>query len=192
MNEPVGRKAVSHQRIVDAASRALRRSGFDDVNVVDVMKTAGLTHGGFYSHFASRDALLSEAVARASEHAGNAITAQAKAFQGAGFSPFRAFVEAYLSSGHVQDCENGCPVAALCGAMPLQAAAVVDTSREIIGNLRRLVLQYLPAGLPRDSAWSIASTLVGAVQLARALGDSQQGRAVIAAAKRDLLERYAS
>jgi TetR/AcrR family transcriptional regulator, transcriptional repressor for nem operon len=192
MNEPVGRKAVSHQRIVDAASRALRRSGFDDVNVVDVMKTAGLTHGGFYSHFASRDALLSEAVVRASEHAGNAITTQAKAFQGAGFTPFRAFVEAYLSSAHVQDCENGCPVAALCGAMPLQAAAVVDTSREIIGNLRRLVLQYLPAGIPRDTAWSIASTLVGAVQLARALGDSQQGRAVVAAAKRDLLERYAS
>jgi TetR/AcrR family transcriptional regulator, transcriptional repressor for nem operon len=192
VNEPVGRKAVSHQRIVDAASRALRRSGFDDVNVVDVMKTAGLTHGGFYAHFASRDALLSEAVARASEHAGNAIAAQVKAFQGAGFSPFRAFVEAYLSAGHVQDCENGCPVAALCGAMPLQAAAVVDAARGIIGNLRGLVLQYLPAGIPRDSAWSIASTLVGAVQLARALGDSQQGRAVIAAAKRDLLERYAS
>jgi TetR/AcrR family transcriptional repressor of nem operon len=192
MNKPVGRKAVSHERIVDAASRDLRRSGFHGVAVVDVMKSAGLTHGGFYAHFASRDALLAEAVTRASDNAADAIKTQAKNFQGAGLSPFRAFVESYLSASHVEDCENGCPVAALCGEMPSQAGHVADASRHIVGNLRRLVLQFLPPGVPREMAWSVASTLVGAVQLTRALGDTQQGKAVIAAAKRDLLERYDS
>jgi TetR/AcrR family transcriptional repressor of nem operon len=190
VSESVGRRAISHERIIEAASRELRRSGFKGVNVAAVMKTAGLTHGGFYAHFDSRDALLSEAMVRASEHAAEAIKTQVKSLQAVGISPFRAFVEAYLSAAHVEDCESGCPVAALCGDMPLQAAAVVDTSRHAIGNLRRLVLQFLPRDLPRDTAWSVASTLIGAVQLARALGHAFQARAVIAAAKRDLIERY--
>jgi TetR/AcrR family transcriptional regulator, transcriptional repressor for nem operon len=190
VNASLGRKAISHERIVEAASRDLRRSGFEGVNVAGVMKTAGLTHGGFYAHFDSRDALLSEAMARASENAAEAINNQVESLQGSGMSPFRAFVEAYLSAAHVEDCGSGCPVAALCGDIPLQAAEVVDTSRHAIGSLRRLVLQFLPRDLPRDTAWSVASMLIGAVQLARALGDTPQAKAVIAAAKRDLIERY--
>lgn len=190
MSESAGRKAISHGRIVEAASRDLRRAGFEGVNVAAVMKAAGLTHGGFYAHFDSRDGLLSEAMTRASEDAAESIKTQIKSFEDVGLSPFRAFVEAYLSAAHVDNCESGCPVAALCGEIPLQAAEVVDTSRHAIGNLRRLVLQFLPRDLPRDSAWSVASMLVGAVQLARALGDGSQAKAVIAAAKRDLLDRY--
>jgi AcrR family transcriptional regulator len=190
VNESPGRKAISHERIVEAASRDLRRSGFEGVNVAGVMKTAGLTHGGFYAHFDSRNALLSEAIVRASENAVEAIKNQVNSLRDAGVRPFRAFVEAYLSAAHVEDCESGCPVAALCGDMPLQAAEVVDTSRHAVGNLRRLVLQFLPRDLPRDTAWSVASMLIGAVQLARALGDTPQARAVITAAKRDLIERY--
>jgi TetR/AcrR family transcriptional repressor of nem operon len=190
VSESVGRKAISHERIIEAASRDLRRSGFEGVNVAAVMKTAGLTHGGFYAHFDSRDALLSEAMVRASDNAAEALKTQVRSFQDVGISPFRAFVEAYLSAAHVEDCASGCPVAALCGGMPLQAAEVVNTSRDAIGSLRRLVLQFLPRDLPRDTAWSVASMLIGAVQLARALGDAPQARAVIAAAKRDLIERY--
>src|ERR1700728_3111162 len=109
VSESVRREAISHERIIESASRDLRRSGFDGVNVAAVMKTAGLTHGGFYAHFDSRDALLSEAIVRASENAVEAIKTQVNALQEAGTSPFRAFVEAYLSAAHVQDCESGCP-----------------------------------------------------------------------------------
>jgi TetR/AcrR family transcriptional repressor of nem operon len=190
VSESIGRKAISHERIVDAAARDLRRSGFEGVNVAAVMKSAGLTHGGFYAHFDSRDALLSEAIVRASENAGETIKTQVDTLQDAGSSPFKALVEAYLCAPHVEDCASGCPIAALCAGMPLQAADVVDTSRQAIGNLRRLVLQFLPRDLPRDTAWSVASTLIGAVQLARALGHTAQARAVVAAVKRDLIERY--
>src|SRR4051812_35369906 len=55
------RKEASHERIVDVAARAIRRSGYAGTGVADIMKEAGLTHGGFYAHFASRDALLAEA-----------------------------------------------------------------------------------------------------------------------------------
>ena len=94
MSESVGRKAISHERIVEAAARDLRGSGFGGVNVAAVMKIAGLTHGGFYAHFDSRDALLSEAMVRASENAAEAIKTQVEGLQDAGISPFRAFVEA--------------------------------------------------------------------------------------------------
>ncbi|OXC91401.1 TetR family transcriptional regulator, partial [Achromobacter sp. KAs 3-5] len=61
------RKEQSHERIVDAAARAIRRAGYSGVGVADVMKEAGLTHGGFYAHFPSRDALLAAAMERAGQ-----------------------------------------------------------------------------------------------------------------------------
>ena len=61
----VGRKEITHERIVEVAARAIRRSGYDGTGVADIMKEAGLTHGGFYAHFASREALLAEAADRA-------------------------------------------------------------------------------------------------------------------------------
>ena len=60
-----GRKELTHDRILDVAARAIRRAGYDGVGVADIMKEASLTHGGFYAHFASRNALLAEAVQRA-------------------------------------------------------------------------------------------------------------------------------
>ena len=65
MNLPPSRREASHERIVEAASRDLRKNGYAGVGVADVMAQAGLTHGGFYAHFDSRDALLAEAIARA-------------------------------------------------------------------------------------------------------------------------------
>ena len=65
----VRRKDVTHERIVEAAARAIRRSGYDGTGVADIMKDAGLTHGGFYAHFASREAMLAEAADRAGAEA---------------------------------------------------------------------------------------------------------------------------
>ncbi|HEX7952739.1 MAG TPA: helix-turn-helix domain-containing protein, partial [Burkholderiales bacterium] len=58
-------KEASHERIVSAAARAIRRSGYDGTGVADIMKEAGLTHGAFYAHFTSREAMLTEAASRA-------------------------------------------------------------------------------------------------------------------------------
>jgi TetR/AcrR family transcriptional regulator, transcriptional repressor for nem operon len=190
MNELKGRKAISHERIVDEASHAVRRLGYHGVNVTEVMRAAGLTHGGFYAHFASRDALLSAAVTKAGAEIIDLLHGQIDRLGAVGASPVRALVETYLSMDHVRDCENGCPLPILCAEMPRQASEVIGASRRLIDNLHRLLLEVLPAGTEPNAAWPIASALVGAVQLARALGDGEQASIVLADTKSNLLARY--
>lgn len=194
MNEPSGRKAISHERIVGVASRAVRRLGYHGVNVTEVMREARLTHGGFYAHFASRDALLSEAVARAGTDIADVMRGQIERWGGVGASPFRAVVETYLSMAHVHDCENGCPVSLLTGDMARQVPEVLAPSRRLIDNLHGLVKGVLPASAPPDAAWTVTSALLGAVQLARALvdGDSASASAILADTRSNLLARYDS
>lgn len=184
------KKAHSRHRIVDAASRSVRRAGFHGVGVADVMQQAGLTHGGFYAHFPSRDALLAEAVVQASKEIGTLISANVDRLARDGQGRFRAFVDTYLSDTQIADCEHGCPVAALCGEMPQQTPPVLEASRQIVGNLHRLVQQAMPAHQSSEAAWAATSALVGAMQLARALGDNAQGKAVLAAARAELIARY--
>src|SRR5271156_5229779 len=71
-------KAVSHRRIVTAAAARIRRAGVDGLSVADLMREAGLTHGGFYRHFGSRDDLVAEAIERALHEGGQAVAAVAK------------------------------------------------------------------------------------------------------------------
>ena len=188
----LGKKAISHQRILNAASKQVRRSGFDGVGVVDVMKEAGLTHGGFYSHFASKEALLAEAAVHASKDMDTIIRANVAALAQRGQSTFSAFVETYLSDSHMSDCEDACPVAALCGEMPRQGAEVLDSSRRIVTILYKLVQQMLPPGSSVEAAWTVSSTLIGAMQLARAIGNNPKGKAVLAAARAELIDNYDS
>ena len=192
MTELSGRKALSHQRIVDVASRAIRRQGYDGVNVTEVMRAAKLTHGGFYAHFASRDALLAEAVAQAGADIAQAVREQSARLVAGGASPFRAMVEIYLSIEHVRDCDNGCPVSLLSGEMFRQVPEVAEPSRRLVVGLHEQVKRALPAAAAPDAAWTVASTLLGAVQLARALvgSDPATAVAVLADAKRNLLARY--
>jgi AcrR family transcriptional regulator len=192
MPELSGRKAVSHQRILDVASRAVRRHGYGGVNVTEVMHAAKLTHGGFYAHFASRDALLAEAVTQAGEDIARAVRDQSQRLVATGMSPFRAYVEIYLSIEHVRDCDNGCPVSLLSGEMFRQAPEVAAPSRRLVANLHAQVKQALPAGAAPTAAWAATSALLGAVQLARALiaHDAKAAQAVLADTKKDLLARY--
>jgi AcrR family transcriptional regulator len=194
MPELTGRKAVSHERILDVASRAIRREGYGGVNVTEVMRAAQLTHGGFYAHFASRDALLAEAVAQAGADIAQALRERSEQLVARGASPFRAFVEIYLSLEHVRDCENGCPVSLLSGEMFRQAPEVAEPSRRLITEMHARVRKVLPPDAPREAAWAVASAVLGAAQLARALagGDERAAKAVLADTKKDLLARYDS
>src|SRR5690242_353797 len=112
-------KQATHERIVDAAARAIRRSGYHGTGVADIMKAAGLTHGGFYAHFSSRDALLAEAADRAGSESVQLL--QALAASASGPQALRSMIEGYLSKGHLESAETGCPVAALGSEMPRQA-----------------------------------------------------------------------
>src|SRR5438477_151740 len=110
-NARAAAKEASHERIVSVAARAIRRSGYAGTGVADIMKEAGLTHGAFYAHFASRDAMLAEAASRAcaeSAAAASEVAAGAPAQQA-----LKAMLHGYLSPQHVDQVESGCPLAAL-------------------------------------------------------------------------------
>jgi AcrR family transcriptional regulator len=184
------KKALSHERILSIAARSVRRQGFRGAGVAEVMKEAGLTHGGFYSHFESRDELLARAVERASQEIAEVLTTHASQLRQKGLSAFRAFVETYLSEGQIADRENGCPVAALCGEFPNQAPTVVDSSRIAVGNLVRLVEDAMGKGAESSDVWAVTGALIGAMQLARTFGDNAKGRAVLSSARASLLSKY--
>ena len=186
------RKALTHERILDTAARAIRRAGFQGVGVADIMKEAGLTHGGFYAHFASRDALLVEALEHAGQQSADRLNRGNSARQAQGASPFRALIEGYLSDRHLIDTEGGCAVAALAGEMPRQAPEVRAAAAQRVRSLVQRVANTLPEGTPPDAAAAVASQLVGALQLARALGNNAEGKALLAANRHALLAQHQS
>jgi TetR/AcrR family transcriptional repressor of nem operon len=184
------RKALTHERILDTASRAIRRAGFQGVGVADIMKQAGLTHGGFYAHFASRDALLAKALVHAGQQSAERIAKGNAAREAKGASPFRAMVEGYLSDRHLSGTENGCAVAALASEMPRQSPEVRAAAAQRVRGLMAMVERALPEGAAPGTAAAIASQMVGALQLARALGDNAEGRALLAANRQALLAQH--
>lgn len=185
---PQTRKEETHDRIVAVASRALRRNGYAGVGVADVMREAGLTHGGFYAHFASREALLAEALERAGRDSLAAVEQAVQTRRSRRASPFRALVEAYLGEEHLHATDSGCPVAALGGEMPRQAAELRDASARRVQGLIRLVEQALPPGR-QSAAPVIAASLVGTLQVARALGGSE-ALSLLAASRKALLQQH--
>ena len=186
------RKALTHERILDTAARVIRRAGFQGVGVADIMKEAGLTHGGFYAHFASRDALLAEALAHAGRQSAERISKGKATREARGASPFRALVEGYLSERHLSGTENGCAMAALASEMPRQSPDVRAAAAQRVRGLIELVQASLPAGFEITQAPAIASQMVGALQLARALGDNAEGRALLADNRNALLAHFDS
>lgn len=192
MAGPASRKEQSHERIVDAAARAIRRVGYAGVGVADVMKEAGLTHGGFYAHFPSRDAMLVAAMERAGRDGAARMTQSIARRRAEGASPLRALVEGYLSETHLASCEGGCPISALASEMPRQSPEVREMSASRVQGLVEVVGRALPADAAPQAAMAITSNLVGAIQLARALGDNAQGRAMLAAARESILAQYDS
>jgi TetR/AcrR family transcriptional repressor of nem operon len=187
----LSKRDLTHDRIVDVAARALRRNGYEGVGVADVMKEAGLTHGGFYAHFQSRDAMLAEALARAGRDSSASMSESIQARVARGQSAFRAFVETYLSDAHLSGTEQGCPVAALGSEMSRQPPELLAGSAERVRALIEGVQRVLPVqDDAKAKAQIVASAIVGAVQLARVLGANAQGRALLAAARKSLLAQY--
>src|SRR3954469_5626723 len=112
------RKEATHERIVETAARAIRRSGYGGTGVADIMKEAGLTHGGFYAHFDSREGMLAEAADRAGADTVAFLTRVAAAAPHQ--HELEAMLRTYLSKEHVESAETGCVVAALGSEMPRQ------------------------------------------------------------------------
>ncbi|MCR5885062.1 TetR/AcrR family transcriptional regulator [Rhizobacter sp. J219] len=190
MTKPPSRSELSHERIVEAAARAIRRSGYAGTGVASVMKEAGLTHGGFYAHFKSRDALLAEAVSRAGQANAGRLERKVEALAREGVSPLRVLVESYLSDEHLEALETGCVVSALLSEMPRQAPEVREASaRRVLGLVER-VRVALPPGADPASAALITAAMVGGLQIARAIGTGAEAKAMLKSIREGLLAQY--
>ena len=165
-------KEATHERIVEAAARAIRRSGYDGTGVADIMKDAGLTHGGFYAHFPSREAMLAEAADRAGRESVEMMGRIAATMPPQ--QTLQAMMQAYLSKAHVEGVEAGCATAALGSEMPRQAPEVRRAATRRIKEMIDLVARQLPNwGQPgaHEHALVTVATMVGALVLARAVDD---------------------
>jgi TetR/AcrR family transcriptional regulator, transcriptional repressor for nem operon len=174
-----GRKDATHERIVEAAARAIRRSGYSGTGVADIMKDAGLTHGGFYAHFASREAMLAEAADRAG---GEGVATVARVAAAAPpRQALQAMMRAYLSKAHMEAVETGCGVAALCSETPRQAPEVRRAATRRIKEMIDLVARESPDwGQPgaHEHALVTVAAMVGALALARAVDDPRLSEAI--------------
>lgn len=180
-------KEATHERIVEVAARAIRRSGYNGTGVADIMKEAGLTHGGFYAHFPSREAMLAEAADRAGIETVTASTRIAAAAPPN--KALQSLLRAYLSKAHVEGVEKGCPIAALGSEMPRQAPdvrrAATRSIKEMIDVVARQSPEWGQSGAHERALVTVA-TMVGTLLLARAVDDPKLSDALLEASLKHL------
>src|SRR6202012_816331 len=167
-------KFQTHARIVKKASVKLREKGAHGIGVADLMKDAGLTHGGFYAHFSSRDALVIEAIThamdRSTEHwrkKSESVTADKR---------LAAIINGYLSPDHRDNPGQGCAVPALASDMSRESA---KTRRAFAGRMQQMIemlnrkYQGMPQKAARKQATAALATMMGALVMARVAGNSE-------------------
>ena len=183
MRYPADHKRETRERVLAEAAKQIREHGPAGVGVADIMKSAGLTHGGFYAHFASKDALVAAAIAKM--FAGARARWERAASLG-------AYIDAYLSAEHRDARETGCPIAALASDAPRLPtacrAAYADGARDLASRLAS-ALRDLGHRDVEALASSIIAELAGALALARVEPDEARSDAILAASRRTLRAR---
>ena len=179
-------KAKSRQRILEVAASQLKENGLDGVSIADLMKSAKLTHGGFYGHFKSREDLVAQAVDKALSDAA-AEAARAGSINGP--RTLKSFLSSYLSKPKRDNRRTGCAVAALAG----------DVARTDDRRTREIMSEHLTKSFENiekfagddnadDFAVTIMCAVVGAIMLSRVMTDSKESDRVLSAVRRTLLQ----
>jgi AcrR family transcriptional regulator len=164
-----GHKEATRQRILETAAARFRKDGIESVGVADLMAEAGLTHGGFYSHFASKEELVREAMNAASSRS------QANFAQRIAESGLEGWIRFYLSPSHRDHPERGCSAAALGAELARHPMKSREGFAENMGRVTKAIEGHLPATMSpaekKKTAVGIFATLIGALQMARTVPD---------------------
>lgn len=172
-----GRKDETRQHIVETASRRLRRDGVDGVGLAALMADAGLTHGAFYGHFPSKEALVAEAI-----DAAFAANTRYWSERLAAGEPLEALIRRYLTAAHRDRPDLGCVAAALAGDAPRRPAAGREAFARRTRDLVGVIANALPGADAEDRldrAWGVFAAMMGALQLARAEPDPVRSEAIL-------------
>jgi TetR/AcrR family transcriptional regulator, transcriptional repressor for nem operon len=182
-------KVETRQKIVKDASRRVRAEGLTGAAVSTVMRDTGLTHGGFYKHFGSKDELLTESVCEAFREIANYLAhAGEKSRRG---TEWKAIVKIYLTQEHCDHAECGCPLAALGPELARTDNTTKVQLLEELMNYKNRLLPFMPGRRVADKErafFSIFSTMIGAIEIARLLPEFAMREKVLATA-RDFLWR---
>jgi len=165
-------KEETRQKVVKAAAMAVRAKGPDGVGVAEIMAEAGLTHGGFYAHFKSKEALIAAAVEEAFGQSRRRFSRLTEDMSRA--EALEAFVDAYVSAEHRANPQRGCPISTLANDLPRQGAMVRAAFDAGVEGLISRIEGWLPEPDPdarRSLASSLMAEMAGAVALARAVSD---------------------
>ena len=182
-------KAEIHHKIVQDASRRIRAEGTTGAAVSAVMRDAGLTHGGFYKHFGSKDDLLIESLQEAFQEIADRLAEVGE--QSKPETAWKAIVKTYLSLEFCDHVEYGCPLPALAPELARADEAMKPQIFEELKKYRTRMLPFMPGLRTADKErafFSIFSTMVGAIEIARMLPEPVMREKVLASA-RDLLLR---
>jgi TetR/AcrR family transcriptional regulator, transcriptional repressor for nem operon len=169
--------AENRQRIVEIASRMFREDGFDRAGIDAIMKAAGLTHGGFYCHFGSKEELAAEAVISALKRS---LEKQSR------HETLSDLVHAYLTEQHWASRANGCAVAALGADIARQGNGVRSCVTAYLRALLDQIVHLMKGGSAsgrRKRAITILCGMVGALTLARAVNDAALSQEILEAAR---------
>lgn len=180
MGHSQNEKEKNHRAIVEIAAQKMRESGTEGPGVAEIMKEAGLTHGGFYKHFGSRDDLVAEAVEAAiaqGREGYEKVTAEAD-------DPLAAFVDWYLSSTHRDDPGTGCAVVALGSDAARADERVRAAYRGQVESYIAHMEELLGGGEEaRRRAIAAVTSMVGAMLISRAVGDEALSEEILAAVR---------
>jgi TetR/AcrR family transcriptional regulator, transcriptional repressor for nem operon len=181
--EPMGvtkEQAVQNrERILEAAERLFREKGVDAVGLAELMKDAGFTQGGFYNHFASKEALVSEVVGKAMDEGQQQLEAAIAQSRRIGADPLLRHIKWYLSPAQRDDIDCGCPIAGFAGDIPHLSkdaqASYAEALEQLINQIVQMVLEQdskLTREVARARAISLYTHMVGSLLLSRAVSAS--------------------
>ena len=179
----------NRERIVDQASHLFRQRGFDGVGVADLMKASGLTHGGFYGHFQSKEQLMAEAVGQAMDGKDSIWSVLEKK------APDQAIadlIERYVSPEHRDDMADGCAMAALGPDAARKPGFVRQGLERGLRRFAGMLAKALPGqseGARREAALAMMAQMVGAIVLARAVEDKALSADILRSVKGALERR---
>ncbi len=175
-------KTENRERILAEASRQVRKNGLESVSVGELMKSVGLTHGGFYGHFSSRAALLAEALARALDDGQKHAKSQEHATgQENQTGDLPGFARSYLSRTHRDAPESGCAIAALAAEAGRAAPECRDVMSGHVDAFIDAISQMLHDD--REKAMVAVSAMVGALALARVATSAERSDAILKAVR---------
>jgi TetR/AcrR family transcriptional regulator, transcriptional repressor for nem operon len=165
-------KVETRRRVVEAAARLFNRRGFADVTIGEIMTAAGMTHGGFYRHFANKEELYAEAVRHFLRKQAPARWQKGPKGRPRPDLPFAKYViDAYLSRDHLEDVEGSCPLIGLSTDVARSNGTVKEAYREVAKSMIDVFMANMNGRAAREQAIVLLSLCVGGMVLARALDD---------------------